>query len=449
MIEVIFPGTMLTDIQKTTVAGGSESVAILLATPVETVDREGWRLLVHECHIAPPEAYEERTEVSSRVTPAWGVPYEKRARTNRWSIIYCHTHPGQAGSPTFSTVDDDSEPALAAFAESRVPGVPHVALVVGPEGATARRLGCGAPATVREVGPRVSPPAAGGDSTVILAEVHDRQIRAFGEEGQRRLDGLTIGIVGLGGTGSLVAQQLAHLGVSRFVLFDPDSIETTNLNRVVGSFPSDADEPNPTIKIDVAARMIRGIRPDAEIVGMQQNVLDPGLGRRLSEVDFLFSCTDSHGSRHLINQVAYQYYVPVIDLGVIIDPRVSPITIAGHVKMLAPGLACLWCIEGLDAGKVREDFMSDEQRAGDPYFGMDVGVKQPAVISINSTVAALAVTMFLSAVVGIPSASRYQVYDGNLGRVRSVEAGCGLACVFCSDQGTLAMGDRASLTERQ
>ena len=46
---------------------------------------------------------------------------------------------------------------------------------------------------------------------------------------------LRVGVVGLGGTGSAVAQQLAHLGVTKYTLIDRDDIDVTNLNRLIGA----------------------------------------------------------------------------------------------------------------------------------------------------------------------------------------------------------------------
>ena len=48
------------------------------------------------------------------------------------------------------------------------------------------------------------------------------------------LDAATIGIVGLGGGGSHVVQQTAHMGVGGYVNADPDVIEDTNTNRLIG-----------------------------------------------------------------------------------------------------------------------------------------------------------------------------------------------------------------------
>src|SRR5437879_6710362 len=44
-----------------------------------------------------------------------------------------------------------------------------------------------------------------------------------------------VGIVGLGGGGSHINQQLAHIGFRGVVLCDDDRVEWTNLNRLVGA----------------------------------------------------------------------------------------------------------------------------------------------------------------------------------------------------------------------
>jgi len=71
------------------------------------------------------------------------------------------------------------------------------------------------------------------------------------------------GIVGLGGGGSHIAQQLAHIGVGHFAILDPDVMEFPNLNRTVGATHEDALKGTP--KVRVAERLIRGVNPYAEV----------------------------------------------------------------------------------------------------------------------------------------------------------------------------------------
>ncbi len=121
--------------------------------------------------------------------------------------------------------------------------------------------------------------------------------------------------------------------------------------------------------------------------------------------------------------------------------------ITGRTQMLSPGIACLTCAELLDGAAVRRDLMSEEQLNADPYF-IGLGEPQPAVISINSTVASLAVSMFLSAVAKIPGKARFQIYDGIGGTVRSAVVRANPVCVVCSPNGSLGKGDEWPLPVR-
>jgi len=135
---------------------------------------------------------------------------------------------------------------------------------------------------------------------------YDRQIRAFGAAGQNVLKSLRVGIVGLGGTGSIVLQELAHLGVTDFLLFDPDVVEESNLNRLIGATPSDVGLP----KVEVAKKWAQHISPNIRVDARQESVLKFRTLRTLADTDFVFCCTDSHGSRAVLNQFAYQYFGP-------------------------------------------------------------------------------------------------------------------------------------------
>jgi hypothetical protein len=263
-------------------------------------------------------------------------------------------------------------------------------------------------------------------------------VRAFGEEGQRTLAGLRVAVIGLGGTGSHVAQQLSHLGVGAFLLIDPDAIELTNLNRVVGASPDDVGRS----KVDVARDMILRINPAARVQAEQGDVCDAATAARLLDCDVFLSCTDSHGSRSVMSQMAHQYALPGIDLGVAIQAGPRGVShISGRVQMLTPGLPCLLCTGLLDSELVRRDLLTDAARAADPYI-MGAPTPQPAVISINGSAASLAVTMLLSAVAGVPVAARNQQLRLELGVVRRVEAAAQAGCPVCSPAGAQLAGDR-------
>lgn len=277
------------------------------------------------------------------------------------------------------------------------------------------------------------------------APAFDRQIRAFGREGQRKLQELRVAIVGLGGTGSLVAQQLAHLGIRDFLLIDPDTIEATNLNRVAGATAADIGQ----LKVAVAERYIRTLDAAIAVQSLSADVVRQATALSLVSTDIIFGCTDLHGSRAVLQQIAYQYFVPCVDMGsVIARSSGDPLKIFGRVQLLAPGLPCLTCTGLLDAHEVRRDMMNEFERKADPYW---IGAREPApsVISLNGTVASLAVTMLLSMVAGVPMKGRSLLYNLGSSTLRCIGGAPTPGCFMCSRAGALGRGSTQPLFARR
>jgi molybdopterin/thiamine biosynthesis adenylyltransferase len=317
-------------------------------------------------------------------------------------------------------------------------------VVISAGGWRGRQLGASDPIKIVSLGERREVLFDPTDTHESAPQLFDRQVRAFGEAGQRVIGSLTVAIIGLGGTGSVAAQQLAHLGVRRFILIDPDRVESTNLNRIVGATDGDIDRP----KVEVAADHIATITPEASVRCVHDDVTRTPAAEELISADFLFSCTDSHGSRAVIQQIAYQYLIPCIDVGSLLTAADGQVTgIHGRVQALAPGLPCFTCSGLIDAEEVRRDMMNEEERRLDPYIQ---GAREPApaVISINSTVTSLALTMFMAITVGIPSEGRYVLYNARGPSLRPVTASRNPACYICSPSGVLGRGDAQALFTR-
>src|SRR5207245_9247841 len=112
----------------------------------------------------------------------------------------------------FSGIDENSEKHLAGCLARRVPDQTHAALVVSAGGVCARELGSTRPIRVVEVGVKRRVLFEPQDPERWTAPLeYDRQVRALGSDGQRGLGRLRVGIVRLGGTVSLVAQELGDL----------------------------------------------------------------------------------------------------------------------------------------------------------------------------------------------------------------------------------------------
>lgn len=420
----------------------AEHCAVLYASQTRRADALV-RLLVREIDIPRQDEYAVQGECEAVLTPHCVARVTKRARREQQSLIFAHSHPGSS-PPEFSRTDDEGEKHLARFLGWRHPNNVHAALVMSRGGLEARPLAMREKARVIALGERrtvLSDPSAAVATPTAL---FDRQIRAFGEAGQRAIETLRVAIVGLGGTGSIIAQQLAHLGVRRFILVDPDTLEETNLNRVVGSAAPDIGRP----KVDVAADAIIRIAPTAEVQRVQGNVVRAQTARALTDADFLFGCTDSHGSRAVLQQVAYQYLIPCIDMGSTITTTEGTLSgVFGRVQLLAPGLACFTCSGLLDSEEVRRDLMSPFERKLDPYISGE-RLPAPAVISINGTVSSLSTTMFMAVVTGIPSDARHLLYNALKSTLHNVRVTRTDNCYICSRAGALARGDSVALYAR-
>jgi molybdopterin/thiamine biosynthesis adenylyltransferase len=421
---------------------GTERCAILFAS-VGAASNGLIRWMVNEVEFPEDESYSIRSEMSAELTPEYVAHISKNAARNNWCIVFLHSHPGTA-PPEFSRIDDKGELRLAKFLSARTPGVRHCSAVVSVGGWRGRELGTQTPLRILSIGSLVQTLFEPDISDESASLRFDRQVRALGAAGQTHLELQTVAVVGLGGTGSIAIEQLAHLGVRKFILVDPDRLETTNLNRVVGSGVADVGR----FKTDVAERLIETIAPNAEVRQVRGDVTRTNIARELLSADFIFSCTDSHGSRAVIQQVAYQYLIPCIDVGSVIAARDGHIEgIHGRIQALAPGLPCFTCCGLLDSEEVRRDMMTVEERRRDPYI---LGAHEPApsVVSINATVTSLAMTMFLAMMVGVPSEGRHVLYNARPPTLKSVSVSRNPDCYICSSRGALAKGDRQPLFTR-
>ena len=439
MMQLRIPAPIYESVSKALLADAPREACAILFTQAA----ENGRYVVSSFQVAPDDAYDSRDDYSAVLKAAYLVQVANRARLNGAGVVLCHTHPSAAEIPAFSPIDGEGEVELAEYFGRRAAHAQHFALVIGRAGCSARVLGTQQDLPVWEVGREVR--LLSKTTNASIAAQFDRQARAFGGDGQSIVQDMRVGIVGLGGTGSVIAQQLAYLGVRDFVVVDPDRIEQTNLNRVVTATANDIGEK----KSHVAKQAIQRIQPGAVVRDIQGDVVNAEVAGQLLDRDFIFSCTDTHASRAVLAQLAYQYLIPTIDMGVSITVKNGEVThIAGRTQMLAPQLPCLICTQALDSEQIRREFLTPEQRNADPYV-QGAHEPQPAVISLNTSMAGLAITMFLGAVTSIPANARFQLYDGIRGTVRVTTATSDPNCIVCSSDGAVAKGSSTTLPTRE
>lgn len=92
--------------------------------------------------------------------------------------------------------------------------------------------------------------------------------RLYGEAGYRRLRGLRIAVVGLGGVGSWTAEALARCGVAGLTLIDLDHVAESNVNRQIQALGSTVGQS----KAEALRQRIADIHPGCEVHPVEEFV---------------------------------------------------------------------------------------------------------------------------------------------------------------------------------
>lgn len=260
---------------------------------------------------------------------------------------------------------------------------------------------------------------------------YSRNEMLFGKKGQDRLRSTNVAIVGLGGLGSHVAQQLAHLGVESFGLIDDDIVTESSLNRLVGA--NDGDVLNETKKTDIARRTIAGINQNALVTVFDGRVSHSEAEPILETADVIFGCVDRDVHRLDLLDASARHQKVIVDLATDVGDEADWY---GGRMVFCAGSGCLLCLDVLDQESITLDRMSPQEREADrQIYGVDRQILHrsgPSVVSINGVVASLAVTEFMAYVTGLRDPVRQLTYRGHLGTVtQSLDEGKP-DCFYCA-----------------
>jgi molybdopterin/thiamine biosynthesis adenylyltransferase len=163
-------------------------------------------------------------------------------------------------------------------------------------------------------------------------ERYSRQIlfEGIGDEGQRRLAGSRVLVVGCGALGSAQVEMLARAGVGSLRVVDRDFVEESNLQRQTMFTERDARERVP--KAVAAVLRVAEINSDVECEAEVADVNQSNVERLIEGRDVVLDGTDNFATRFLLNDacvkrgVAWVYGAAVGSYGVTmtVRPRVTP-----------------------------------------------------------------------------------------------------------------------------
>ncbi|CAN8311310.1 unnamed protein product [Cochlearia groenlandica] len=167
-------------------------------------------------------------------------------------------------------------------------------------------------------------------------------------ENYERIREFSVAIVGIGGVGSVAAEMLTRCGIGRLLLYDYDTVELANMNRLFFR----PDQVGMT-KTDAAVQTLAEINPDVVLESFTMNITTvKGFetftssltnksfcpSKEGSGVDLVLSCVDNYEARMAVNQACNELNQTWMESGVSED------AVSGHIQLLVPGeTACFAC----------------------------------------------------------------------------------------------------------
>ena len=413
---------------------GSESAGFMFVVPGNQDDDTHVYEHVEWCPV-PPDGFVENSWCHLELTDEFRAGVIKRAHDLRASIVEFHSHLGPQPA-RFSPLDRRGLREFVPHVRWRLRERPYFAVVVTRVDfdGLAWTMDSEQPQHLGGivVGDRVFEPTK-LSSLFADSERYDRNARFFGQTGQDALGAATVAVVGVGGLGTHVVQQLALLGVARLVLIDREEVDETNHNRYVGLRH---DDPVPgMLKVELGTRLAGEVNPDVEVVPIAECLQSQPAFDAITESDFVFGCLDNDGSRLILNELCLAYGKPYFDLAS--DIVEEGAKYGGRVCVVGDQHGCLVCYDELDLQSAQVDLMSYEQKKDyADIYGVplsDLGRVGPSVVSINGVVASLGVTEFMLRASGVPGRPRKVLkYYGERGVVTTPAKNPDADCYYCS-----------------
>ncbi|MFN8481776.1 MAG: ThiF family adenylyltransferase [Anaerolineae bacterium] len=158
----------------------------------------------------------------------------------------------------------------------------------------------------------------------------------IGEEGQRRLLNARVTIVGVGATGTVLANNLARAGVGSLRLVDRDYVEWHNLQRqtLFGEQEAHAGMP----KAVAAAEHLRRVNSQISIEPVVADVTAENVEELVADADVVMDGTDNFETRYLLNDICVKLGKPWVYTGVVASYGMTMTIVPGET----PCLRCLY-----------------------------------------------------------------------------------------------------------
>ena len=413
---------------------GSQAERMAFGYCSATSHRGKTRLLLREVAFPSDQAYSVQHSTGVILGATDTIPFLIRAKGSA-AFLDAHSHPVPC-APYPSLMDNEAATRQYTFLQGPSPGSLLLRMIMSAEGRVWAGVQIGADNLYPLDGIHIHGPS--GFELVLpvnsrLQEVNlsqdmdQRTLTCLGEDRLAKMRGLTVGVIGVGGVGSMVARLLSSL-VGELILVDPDQLEPHNAPRVWF-----AGARSHGSKVATAQKALKRAFPELKVRTSVHAFPSPPTRNVLSRADLLFVCPDHHAVRFSASRFAATNLVPLIEVGCGGRSIAGEISALGyHVRLQVPGGPCLTC-NGLDVNKLEDPHTTEaKHRLGYIENGQDIHAE---LAPLTTRAAAVAVDIFTRYCSGYAGIAPLHLYEDSL-RLQTLD----LTKHYASDPGCPACG---------
>ena len=404
-------------------------------------------LLTRKLVLTQRDKLENQSAVEVKLKRDYVIEVLEYARYNKLCIIDVHSHPWD-NNPSFSdNIDrkygkDDAVWIDSKIKQGNFPEIEWSMMVVGKDSfkvetwnRTRNRFEA---VTKFKFVSRITPTS----QEKIDKDIFDRQLKCWTLEGQEKLANINVALIGCGGIGSIISEELVRLGIENLILINGDKIEKSNLNRLIGSTKKSIGK----YKVSVLKSYLQRIGTGISVTTINKKVTDNIL-TQFRTLDMIIGCVDNDNARKILNRFSIKYLIPYLDVASGIKADSMQVNnMGGSIRLIIPGKTpCLQCYRDvIDTLEAALGDISAEEREERRELGYVEGTNltpEPSVIPLNGIIASIAMNEFSKYVTGFDIPQTRINFDALDLECKVFKEERRPNCPACGVGGYLALGD--------